>query len=502
MKLLKQKYSFQRKGIFNLLLLLSILNSFTFSFAQTSQIIEGTVLDSVQNIALPYVNIFILKNNRGTITNEKGTFSIDISNLTPSDTISFQFIGYKTKNITIKDLNSASEILLSEDVMSIDEVIITNKNLDGETIVKNVLKNKSANYNMDFHKDQIFVRERYITDVNKIELDYKKSTIKELNEEAIRDFENKTPKNATSYFDFLANFYIDGKESELKLDPIKSIELTSKDLAGIENYETLFNTLFSDTEEKEYWKIKSGIFGEKLDIPEDTVVEVENSNNRPLVYYKYKIEEKIKYATLENKNLWEFLHKTHRYTFKLEGSTFTNGESVYIISFTPKKKALFEGKLFITTDTYALLKATYKYREGKTGKDFDFLGVGYTETDFQGSIYFEKNSDTYQLKYFSFNKNYNIRIDRKIALQKKKKRFLFDKKLMELKIDLKLNLQVKEAIEYLEINTENITKQQYENFKEKKNINVIHIDQYDESLWKGYNIIEPTKQLKRYKKLE
>lgn len=490
------------KNIFNLFCLTIGLNCLTPCFSQTKTSIKGTVFDSLQNTVLPYVNITILKNNRGTITNEKGSYSIDLSNLVATDTISFQFIGYKTKNITITQLTNTSKIVLTEDVMSIDEVLITNKNLNAKDIVKNVLKNKISNYKTRFHKDQIFVRERYTTNVNKIELNYKKSTIKELNQETIRDFENKTPKNSTSYFDFLADFYIDGKQSELKLDPIKAVELTSKDLAGLENYKPLFNTLFSNTQKKEYWKIKSGIFGQKINLAEDSIPKQENWKNRPLKYYKYQIQEKLNYITFEDKDLWEFLHKTNRYHFILEGSTTTNEESVYIISFTPKRKGMFEGKLFITTDTYALLKASYKYSKDKIGKKFNLLGIKYKEVDFQGQIYFGKIADSYQLKYFSFNKKYNLSVDRKIALQKKKKRFLFDKKLLELKIGLNLNLQIQETIEYFSIKTKTLTEKQYKNFTEKKTFNSMNIDQFDENLWKGYNIIEPTEQLKEYIKLK
>lgn len=87
-------------------------------------------------------------------------------------------------------------------------------------------------------------------------------------------------------------------------------------------------------------------------------------------------------------------------------------------------------------------------------------------------------------------------------MQKKKDRFLFDKKLKELKIGLKLNLQIQEAIEYYAIKSESINQQQFEDFEEKETFNVININQFDESLWEGHDIIEPTKKLKEYKKID
>ncbi|WP_152286067.1 carboxypeptidase-like regulatory domain-containing protein [Flavicella marina] len=493
----------------NINLTVLVFISLTLQSQTNSELFEGQVLDTDSKAGLPYVSVFIKKNQAGTITNEQGTYQLDISNLSAIDTISFQFIGYKTKNITLEKLKFQKNISLETDVFTIDEVIISNKKIDPEDIVKNVLKNKEQNFYQKERKKEVFIRERYITDVNKIDLIYKKSTIEELNEEALKNFEKNTPKNSTSYFDFLGELYLNStkKSTEIKMNPIKATELQSKDLAELDQYKKVFTELFSNTGEKEYWKIKSGIFGEKIDVSNETSKEKDTTYNdkiesRPLSYFKYQINEKSKYASLEDKDLWEFLHKTNRYEFTLEGTTTIHKESVYKISFTPKRKGLFEGTLYITTDTNALLKATYQYSAGKTGKDFNLFGVGYTESDFNGSIYFEKKDSLYSLKYFTFNKKYNIRIDRKIALQKKKDRFLFDKKLKELKIGLNLNLTIQEAMEYFSINSTTINPKTFEDYKEPENFDVIHIDQFDEKIWKGYHIIEPTKQLKTYKKLQ
>jgi hypothetical protein len=40
----------------------------------------------------------------GTISNEKGIFSINTSSLQQSDTLVFQYVGYKTRKIAIADL--------------------------------------------------------------------------------------------------------------------------------------------------------------------------------------------------------------------------------------------------------------------------------------------------------------------------------------------------------------------------------------------------------------
>ena len=46
-----------------------------------------------------------------------------------------------------------------------------------------------------------------------------------------------------------------------------------------------------------------------------------------------------------------------------------------------------------------------------------------------------------------------------------------------------------------------INKNQFNDIKEKENVNIIYVDQFNEDLWKGYSIIEPIKQMKEYKKI-
>ena len=472
-----------------------------FPLSSQAQLIEGIVTGS-NNTTLPYANITIKKSNRGTITNEEGTYSLNIRGVKETDSISFQFIGFKTKNISLKELIQSPNIVLTPDVMTITEVIIRTKEMSAEEIVKLILKNKNRNYNTNFKKTQIFSREKYTTDVNNIALEFKKSNIKELNKETLQNLQKNTPKTSTSYFDFLANFYFGYKKSSFKIEPIQAVELISKDLAELANYEVLFDTLFTQKSTKEYWKIKSGMFGEKITYPKGTTKAQKNTNTRPLSYYKNQIKKKANFANLDDEKLWEFLHKTGRYHYTLEGSTSILNENVYIISFTPKRKGIFEGKMYVSSENFALLMAHYQYSIGKQGKNFNLLGVGYTENGFKGSIYFQKENKNYELKHMSFKKDYNVRINRNIALQKKKNRFLVDKTLKELKINLKLNLQISESIEYFSDISEEITETTFNKFNEKEIFEIINVEQFNKKLWKEYNIIEPTLKIKEYKKLQ
>ena len=466
--------------------------------------IKGAILDAESKEPLPYTNIIVKSQNRGVISNEKGDFSLNISNLAKTDSISFQYIGYATKKRTIDELMLDSTILLEQDVFSMNEVFILSQDIDPKKIVKKVLENQEVNYVTSTQKNQTFIRSRYNTDIQKFDIEFQKSTFEDINKEMIDDFKNNIPKHSISYSDFLGNVLINTNEDEdleVKVDPIKLVSLKEEDIAELDKIEKLFDSLFKNTGEKEYWKIKSGLFGGKIDIPEETESDTLEENTRKVEYLNQSIKYKLGYTTFEDKKKWEFLHKTGNYNYTIEGLTHVNNEDAYIIDFTPKNDGEYEGRLYISVETSALIRADYKYAPGKIGKDLHLLGIGFTETAFSGSIYFEKINDTYTLKYFSTKYMNEVSINRKFALQKKQDKFLFDKNLNEIKARFKMVATNETTIEYMVIENENIPTSAFTNFEEKEKTNVIYVDQFDESLWKDYNIIEPTQQMKTYKKL-
>mgnify|MGYP001987045694 CR=1 FL=1 len=477
--------------------------------------LKGTVFDAKDQLGLPYVNIVILKYKKGTITNEKGFFSLAFKGLKKTDTIRFQYIGYKSKNISVEQLLRSSDVLLEEDIFNMNEVFVLNKKIDPKDIVKSVLKNREENYKIQPRKEQLFLRRKFIDDLEKLDIECEKSTIEDFDEEMVNIFQEKVPKQTISYDDFLGFVYSKKNEEGkkvIKIDPIKKVKLKSKEIAEMKQFETLFERLIKDTSEKEYWKVKSGVFGKKIDnkhLSEKDSTEVKekqhkNNDKREtnnIIDLRNSIKQLSTFSTFEDKERWEFLYKTNSYTYNMEGGTSMNGEDVYVIDFVPKKRGLYEGRLYISIKTFALIRADYKFAPSKQGKGFHLLGFSQVHTHFSGSIYFEKKEGNYVLKYFSYKNIETFGLERNFALQKKKNRFLFDKKLQEIKIDLKLKVKSEESIEYLVMDGEKISNNEFDAFIQKKGMKVIAVDQFDKDLWKGYAIIEPTKQMKEYKKI-
>ena len=503
------------KHLFSLLIILQFI---TTAQSQTAtqendtsfngKVLSGVVLDAGSKEILPYTNIFVLRTGKGTISNELGHFTLHLDGLGKTDTLRFQYVGYKTRNIPLGELEISSVVYLQAEIINLSELLVFSSEPDLIEIVKNVLKYKDENYKPTTSKEQVFIRQRDIADIENLNFDYKKSSIPELDRKTIALAEEKIPRNFTSYTDFLGNLYFTKNKDDsvtLKVDPIRTVSLKEKDITELDQIAKIFENAFASTKEDEYWKVKTGIFSQKLD-DEDLNPEPENDtlkdNSQPLKYYGNSIKYRLEYSSLDDKDDWEFLHSTGKYNYRLIGGTRVNGEDVYIIDFTPKRGGLYQGRMFIATGTFALIRADYEFAPEKVGTDFHLLGVGYTENDLKGSIYFEKKNDNYELKYFSKKASSSASFDRSIALIKKRKRFLFDETLNEVKIGIELKVDMESSIEFLVLEEKGISEKQFTSFKQPEKMDIIYVDQFNDNLWKGFSIIEPTEQMKEYKKQE
>lgn len=114
----------------------------------SSQIIRGTVVDSLQNKPLDFVNVFLKKSTFGTFTDTIGKFEIGC--LDSSDSLFISRIGYRTKKYKISEINIEKELRidLTEAVEKLNEIIIVSKkvNYTAEKKIKDHSKKEESNY--------------------------------------------------------------------------------------------------------------------------------------------------------------------------------------------------------------------------------------------------------------------------------------------------------------------------------------------------------------------
>lgn len=97
-----------------------------FSNSLFSQSITGVVKDSKTNELLPYVNMVLLSQNKGTTTNSEGNYTFNIDQH-KNDTLKVSFMGYKPVNVPLSNFSEDNNILnisLEENVEAIEEVIV------------------------------------------------------------------------------------------------------------------------------------------------------------------------------------------------------------------------------------------------------------------------------------------------------------------------------------------------------------------------------------------
>ncbi|AWM33067.1 carboxypeptidase-like regulatory domain-containing protein [Hymenobacter nivis] len=104
--------------------------------APAGRTVTGTVVGSVDRLAIPGVNVLVKGTNQGTATNADGRYSLP--NVPAGATLVFSFIGYKSveRPATADNL----DVALAADASGLDEVVVTAYNIkqDKRTLVTSV----------------------------------------------------------------------------------------------------------------------------------------------------------------------------------------------------------------------------------------------------------------------------------------------------------------------------------------------------------------------------
>lgn len=111
------------------------------SFSQKSSF-QGRVIDYKTKDPISFVNIGIENRPLGTITDDRGFFSI--SNIKSDNNLVFSCIGYKSKKLSFEELSNTKIIALTPQARTLSEVTITG--MSAKSIIKEALKKIEENY--------------------------------------------------------------------------------------------------------------------------------------------------------------------------------------------------------------------------------------------------------------------------------------------------------------------------------------------------------------------
>ena len=397
-------------------------------------------------------------------------------------------------------------------------MIVSNKNFTPEEIIAEVRKNIGRNYQTGLAKKRLFLRETYRNNILKTDYKLVKSSIAAFNKNFLDSVIHTVPKSNTYYTEMLGDLY-GGNDAEVqKLDLIKASELYDKSMEmDFDALEEKFNKIVKENVKTDsYFKIKSGIFGTKVDADELFEAEVDSTDvealNKQLEETKKNKEERKKFfsdykrKTLGNlyKNLpifkgadYNVLFKSRRYHLSLDDFTYLGDDAVYVLRFEPKGSADFKGKLYINSDDFALIRMDFE--NVKPLRKFKLLGISLNEYLAKGRIIFAQGEDQlYHLRYYDITKGSRVGFRRPVKIIEKNKNVKGRRKQNELALKVDAAFGNTNRYELVVFDLDPIDMGQYEAFKENNSVLPTYMPNYDPEFWSGYDIIEPNRAIKEF----
>ena len=120
-------------------------------FAQNNiSLIKGKVTDE-NDLALPYVSVAVYQDNKiitGAITNDDGVFTLKVQRSDKEICLTFDFVGYVKEEMRLipdKATFDIGDIILKENVVMLDDVVVSSTAVSHKSTVEHTTINASAN---------------------------------------------------------------------------------------------------------------------------------------------------------------------------------------------------------------------------------------------------------------------------------------------------------------------------------------------------------------------
>lgn len=144
------------------LVLLLVLSTAVTALSQDFISIKGVVMDGADSSPLAYVHVYSPSEGIGTRTNEAGEFELHLPDSLQNAMITFSSIGYKSEIIPLTKLNqtSVNVVLLEPHAYLLEEVIVSANKMDTlAAFVEKAISHIKSNYAAKPYYLQAFYRE-------------------------------------------------------------------------------------------------------------------------------------------------------------------------------------------------------------------------------------------------------------------------------------------------------------------------------------------------------
>ncbi|MEA1878459.1 MAG: carboxypeptidase-like regulatory domain-containing protein [Bacteroidota bacterium] len=466
------------------------------------QQVRGVVIDTDTDIAMPFVNIAVVGSTYGTVSNQNGEFTLNLERIGQSDSIAFYYIAYKTFTIAVSDMTDGMTVKIREKPVKLRTIAIIANPYSPKELIQKALERREVNYPRIAQKREVFIRSNNASYINAFDITLEKSTIPEIDEKIVKEMVDSIPRYNRSYTDHLYTLYSippqDSAKAKYKVEGIKHVILKEDDGGGLDRIEKVLTDLFdTKTDDNTFWKYRTGILSFK-----ESHVEVSGLENDSVQNAEAKRDSMYRIVELfvltgDLPWGWDFIQKPNRYKYQNVGIIGIRGEDAYALSFTGLLGSDYQGMIYISIETYAILRIEYSLKQRKKEKGIKLLGVNYNEEVDAGLLLYEKDEFGYFPKYTMQRSANRYGVKRAFEIIRKEKRPLFNKKLYEAALDLNLQGYQESCFEQLVVYRESFSDIRFRNITEKA-VKPERITSYSDTIWEGYSIIEPTKQMKEY----
>ncbi len=477
--------------------LLSIL----VSFSMFSQNITAKLIDKKTKQPIPYANIKTGK-YAGVISNDEGYFTIASNNDTKTVTISC--MGYENKILSIKDIKLLNlSIELEEALNQLDEVYISNKAPNVDSIIARVKAKLAANYNYDLNQYNIFHRTTDHVDFKSLEFEIdkashvKKKQLEGVNNSLTALANQVKNSNMVQFADFKGKVYTLNKDS-IKLEVEKATELLDyKNDFSIDNIqEKMQKIILTYLDTTKTYKLKTGLFKieDSLALNDDEFKE-DDKNEHEVSYLNSQTKSLLKRSQFYKNSFLNKILNTDLYDYTFEDVGYNNGELTYVISFSPRKgKAKYTGKIYVADDTYAVTRTDYTYYKNRHGDKINLrliLGVKYNSNVSKGTILFEKDSSNiYHPKYIKRTTGSYFYVSRPLKfIENSDNRY-------KVAFDFKIEGNNSTKEELLITKHNKLTFLDFQAEREAEKTPLIKLGKYEKTIWDDEGILEPSTEMK------
>lgn len=363
-----------------------------FLFSGAIQAQNLVVLDSISKEPIPLVSVYDGKT--GVITNASGAF---YWHKAQADSITLSCLGYASKKVATASIQDTLYMLPK--AVALLPVVVSNRTLSAEEIIDSLKANTKKNVDFALSTSDVYLHYMDMNEVQKMDIEIKKSTIPELDQSFVDEILEQVPKKEIDEYFSKSKWLRDsGGLKHHKLQVLQAARL--RDSLSNKRFDSMEKTiggiLKKRVKKDSYFKVKSGpLISIKMDNPTQEVDTVEQEKRKltPKQYASNQLGTLQRLATknlfAENNWVLPFLANPNKYRFSNEGIVYDLSVPVYKIRFSSRKKKDYNGYLLVDVEDFGVHKIVYQ--NNKHQSRIKLFGLFYEERLNNRTYTFVKN---------------------------------------------------------------------------------------------------------------